>query len=555
MTAGGAITATGGVNSSGSTTTLSANGGAIDLGALTESDADLTATGAVSADEAAIGGLLTVEGSSVTAASAGNLTIYATATDGNIDVASDRALTAPSASATGDILLSSNISRLMVNAADANNIDLRSRTSQVVIEGVVDALGAFSVTALGSFVATDGTALADTIEVFSGDVQLGSDSVIGDATRTQSVTFAFANVGVLGGDPQPTETWALDNTELARVFSAGDIRIDAMFGEDPTSTLLIGDITLIAGEGSSATGQNIGQSGGLILRGQGDIDIGGDVSITNATLDTLLQIEAEDLVQLDPASGGLFVLDANEGLSGLIAIRATDFIAATDSAVADIAGLTVAEIDPRLENSDGVDRPDGVIRADTLDIATTTSQVFIQNTVPGTDFDDRRGFDVNALSISSGGGTGSTQPIVINGVLGGVTGIDTIAQTSISSVPDLDSTINGCVIADPASCTGVAPPPSPPPPGPGEGGELGESTEVETRDLIDDGLTPPEVQSQEFLQGGLIENRPETAFEDDPLIDDPVTGAGNEDLWVDEDALIEEEAPEDVEPEKEDAES
>ena len=50
--------------------------------------------------------------------------------------------------------------------------------------------------------------------------------------------------------------------------------------------------------------------------------------------------------------------------------------------------------------------------------------------------------------------------------------------------------------------------------------------------MIDDGLTPPDVVPQGFLQGGLINLNPDTSFEDDPLIDDPVTGAGNEDLWV-----------------------
>ena len=56
---------------------------------------------------------------------------------------------------------------------------------------------------------------------------------------------------------------------------------------------------------------------------------------------------------------------------------------------------------------------------------------------------------------------------------------------------------------------------------------------METRDLIDDGLEPPNVLPEGPLQGGLIDLAPDSEFEDDPLIDDPVTGAGNEDFWVD----------------------
>lgn len=62
---------------------------------------------------------------------------------------------------------------------------------------------------------------------------------------------------------------------------------------------------------------------------------------------------------------------------------------------------------------------------------------------------------------------------------------------------------------------------------------------METRDLIDDGLAPPEVQPEGPLQGALIDLRPDSSFEDDPLIDDPVTGAGNEDFWLSEDEACE----------------
>jgi hypothetical protein len=63
---------------------------------------------------------------------------------------------------------------------------------------------------------------------------------------------------------------------------------------------------------------------------------------------------------------------------------------------------------------------------------------------------------------------------------------------------------------------------------------------VETRDLIDDGLSPPDVRPEGPLQGGLVDLTPDASFDDDPLIDDPVTGAGNEDFWIDDSENCEE---------------
>jgi len=73
----------------------------------------------------------------------------------------------------------------------------------------------------------------------------------------------------------------------------------------------------------------------------------------------------------------------------------------------------------------------------------------------------------------------------------------------------------------------VGPPPPPPPPP-----ENPVETEVETRDLIEGGIDAPDVVSQTSFRAGLINLDPGIVFEEDPLIDDPVTGVGNEDLWV-----------------------
>ena len=62
--------------------------------------------------------------------------------------------------------------------------------------------------------------------------------------------------------------------------------------------------------------------------------------------------------------------------------------------------------------------------------------------------------------------------------------------------------------------------------------------EIEIDDPIQD-IIEEEVSFDEGFEGGdpfetnLIELRETEEYIDDPLIDEPVTGAGNDDLWVD----------------------
>jgi len=55
-------------------------------------------------------------------------------------------------------------------------------------------------------------------------------------------------------------------------------------------------------------------------------------------------------------------------------------------------------------------------------------------------------------------------------------------------------------------------------------------------------LDPEEPVQTATLQNTLIEIRPDTEFLTDPLIDDPVTGAGNEDLWISDEEESEDES-------------
>ena len=511
--------------------------GDITLGTLTAPDANLLANGGeVTVADAVIDNLLTAEGTAITVGSSTDLAIEALANDGDIEVSAQSTLEARVADAVrGNATLESVSSDLIVNDANANDISLAA-AGAVIIEGRADAGTFLDIDAGGVFDAVNGTALGEAISVISGDVALGSDSIIGSESRTFSIEFQTFGDMALGGVQNDTLPYQIDNSELGHITSGGSLRFTAFAtGSGFDALITLDQFDVIAGDGSGLFDQTFGQSSALTFTSDGDIEVLGNATISGAIADTDVVFDAANLVRVDTAAGGIFVLDANGGLAGRIDVLANDFIAATDQALIDIDGLSLSEIDLRLADSDGVNRPEGVIRSDDLRITTRASDVFIQNTVPGTDFDDRRGFDVNSILIRSLSTT--DQPIVINGVVGGVTGIDTIAETLIDSNPAVDSTINGCIIADPASCATGTPTPTPTPP-------LEPSTdggEVETRDLIEDGLTPPEVRPEGPLLGGLIDLTPDSTFEDDPLIDDPVTGAGNEDFWQGEENSCEDE--------------
>ncbi|MEO9560353.1 MAG: hypothetical protein ABJ063_13380 [Marinomonas sp.] len=522
ITTGAAGSVAGTTLSSTGSVSIGAGTGGVDLGTLTTGTANVEAAGgAIAIDDAVLTGLLTADGSDVNIQSSTDLTVDANAAAGGVQVIAQGDLDA-TANATGDIALVSLGNDAVINGASGQNVNLSAGGALDVVGGV-DAAQALDVSSNGLFT-LDALAIGETINVDAGDVDITVDGRLGDATITQSVTFTGFEEMLLGGAGGSGAPYEIDNAEFSRIHSGGDVTFQ-VFAQTTGGPALITVDTLdvAAGDGTGSFDQNIGQAAGLVLQSDQDIAVVGDLNIFNATLDTLLIAEAIELIRVNSETGGIFILDANDALAGVIEITARDFNAVTDSAFADIQGLSVADIDARLANSDGVDRPDGILRADTLDIDTTASQVFIQNTVAGTDFADRRGFDVNTLLISDSGGT--VQPIVINGLIGGISGIDAIPLATIISTFDVASTINGCLIGNVASCSPIIINPVTPvnPVAPND----------DSRDLIEEGLDPEDAEGTGAIDAGLLEYLPDAEFGAEPLIDEPVTGAGNEDLWVD----------------------
>jgi hypothetical protein len=51
------------------------------------------------------------------------------------------------------------------------------------------------------------------------------------------------------------------------------------------------------------------------------------------------------------------------------------------------------------------------------------------------------------------------------------------------------------------------------------------------QDVIEEEVTPNAVIIEADIGSPLVDFANDTSFDEEPLIDDPVTGAGNDDLW------------------------
>ncbi|MBD3774744.1 MAG: hypothetical protein IE921_14325 [Rhodobacteraceae bacterium] len=466
--------------------------GPVVIGTLVGNGASLTSNnGAVTvSNDIDVTGPMFAGGTEVSLLSTHDLRVQASATAGSIDIATDGSLVVNGASATDSVSLTAGADLLVsddVSAANALNIS---------------ALG------LADF---EASAVGATISVFSADITIGSGGAIGRQDVTSSITFNGAGDMFIGGSGGATTGYQLDNGEFAQVHSGGDILVTA-----PDGAITIGDLGIVVADPATGSG-NIGLTGGVYFDALFGIDIVGQVAMGGATADNTIGFRTDGDVFLD-AETGLVEIANDTGYTGQVSVSAQNFYAMTAAALADIGALDIAGIDARLANSDGMDNPDGVIRTGTLDVATTASDVFIQNTVPGTGYADRRGITVDTLTIADT--AGSNQPIVINGVIGGQTGLDAIPLANLPTGFDPGSTINGCLIGNVASCSATT---------------TGTDTiDNSIRDLIDDDLDPGDDQGEVFGEEFatlLIEMRDPSEYDQDPLIDDPVTGAGNEDLW------------------------
>ena len=426
--------------------------------------------------------------------------------------------------------------------ATGQNVDLTSQGNLTL--GTANATtGDLSVTADGLLTISQ-LAGGTFIDLRSSDIAIGATAQIGAQGRTSEVS--LMNTGTrqtyVGGNGG-TGTYGLSATEIARVFG-NDVTIlvrpDDVYEEGDrvsaslttaTPDVVLDTFTLTGANGQTgATAGNIGTSGTFRIDTLGKLKTIGAVTLNSLTTGNRFEIEASRMIEVDPATGSIALRSANGGLGGTLSLTSEDIISASGAALQDVINATtIAAIDTRLGTNDGATNDGGVFQANGIEVNARFG-FYVQNTGASTDFDARRGITVGAggLRVSTGG---SSTRIVINGrqigANGTVTGLNWIPMVQIfdpeggtDGAFDPGSTINGCLILGVSACAGpIEPEPRIDPPN-------------SDRDIINRNADEDNAGDGNLLPIALIELRDLDGLPWQPVIDDPVTGSGNDDLWA-----------------------
>ena len=491
-------------------TSLTANGGAINIG-------NLSSVGAVSAT-----------GDSILVSNGGPLVFSVLSTDvGGAVVNTAGALTVTNGTVAGTADLRSTGGGLSVSNLTAANAVLNAAGGAMSL-GNVAATGNVNANALTTLSVT-GVINGTNISLASADIILGSAAQIGTSGTTQQLSVTNNNNGnqtFIGGTGTRTG-YHLDANELTRLYGTqiGIVGPDvqaaggASVGSAAPPDVIVDSFTVTGG----ATGSNLGANGSLTITTPGKMRVIGNVQLTGLTDANTLNLVADDALEVILGQGTVRLVNGTNP-AGLLNMVSDDIIVATQAAITAVGAATTTDaIDARLGENDGVILDEGALFARGIR-ANVSGGFYVQNSGAGTDFGERRG-----LSFGAGGLSVQTQGpsrIVLNGVQiganGQVTGLDVIPLLTIApqsnGIPgtfDPRSTLNGCFIANPAACN-----------------TLEFESNFPVQDVIEE-----ETESEDGGEGNslpipLITMRDIDPLTGEPLLDDPVTGAGNDDLWT-----------------------
>ncbi len=477
--------------------------------------------GAISALSLTSSGLVTVLGRSVDVASPNALAFFdADATAGNLTIRTVGNLDLSTVDATGAITLTSSGGGLRTTGAiNGADIALTGATT-VQADANLTAANSLIITAGGAYTG-NARASGRTVAIGSGDVVLGAAGQLGQRGVTQTLTLtntrpvsqtSLGGAGLAG-------SYALSSAEMARLFAEQRIVI-TVSGGLPVAN--IGDFVLGDFAMSYGAAGNIGSGGELKILTPGRVAVIGGVQLTTSGATDTFSIDPTR-IDISADTGSIVMRSAAGALGGRLNLVAATVDVVSAAALPAIATAPTVQITDRLALSDGKPSDTGYLQAGQITV-TASNAFYLQNSGSSLRFADRRGFTANSLAIQT---IGSATRIVINGAIVDatgalVTGLDTAAKVTINGLPatstgqfDTYSSINGCIIGlDCRSFGRIAPPGSGLDgvlvPGSGSGGGIGN---------FSPSLLP------------LIEVAERQPIGSPPLIDEPVTGIGNDDLW------------------------
>ena len=473
------------------------------------------------------GGTISLAGDAILIKAIGALTVTSvTADDGDIAITTDGLLRVANTASRGDVTLTSTANSLILGPITAGRalatqqrlnasgtskgtpgpgaITLNAAQA-ITMQGTVDALTALTGTA-GTLIDQRALAVGKTIAYSSADLTLGQTAALGQSNFTTGI--ALSNTGTAGallGDVAGTTAgYRLDNAEFARIHSGGDVSLAA------GSSLTVGTLSASAASGNGGVADgNIGATSALALATSGDLSVGGALALGNAAGNTL-RLTSRSLT-LDAGAGSVRLIEGT-GHGGTLAINTGELSALTGAARTAIVGMDGNAINVRLAQNDGVGDGRTLLEAGSIAIA-ASGRVLIQNTALGQTLDARRGFVADTFAINTATSAGGTPLIVINGTVAGQTGLIALRAVSVTGGYDNLSTVNGCRLFT-ATC--------------------GTAQFDPLRDLLEDEIgRGTNLDSGTSIGEGnliVIDKFDPLGFE--AVIDEPVTGSGNDDFLV-----------------------
>lgn len=493
-------------------TSLTANNGAIAIG-------NLSSVGAVSAS-----------GNSILVSNGGPLQFATLSTDvGNATISTAGALTVANGIVAGTADLRSTGGALTVNNLTAASAILNAAAGPMSL-GSVAATGNVNANTLTTLSVT-GVINGANIALASADITLGSAAQVGTAGVTQQLSVTNnnnANQTFIGGTGTRSG-YHLDAGELTRLYGTQIAIVGpevqaaggGSVGSAAPPDVIVDSFTMTGG----GSGSNLGANGALTISTPGKMRVIGNVALTGLTDANTLNLVADDALEVILGQGTVRLVNGTSP-AGLLNLVSNDVIVATQAAITAVgAATTTNAISTRLGENDGVVLDEGALFARGIR-ANVSGGFYVQNSGASTELGQRRGltFGAGGLSVQTQG----PSRVVLNGVQvganGRVTGLDVIPLFTVTpqsnGVPgtiDARSTINGCLISNPLTCTTVL---------------LDFESNFPVQDIIEEETESEDATEGSSLPVPLITMRDIDVLTGEPLLDDPVTGAGNDDLWT-----------------------
>ena len=478
------------------------------------------------------------------------------ASGGNIDVSASNGLSVINGNATGNMTLSTHGTAALTSIRSGLDTSVTAR--EIDVENGAYAGRALQFDATG-LISINDNVNAGSIAFRSGDINIGGESSVGTLGFTRQLSFTnTANTKTFIGGADNSGGYSLSSAEIGRLAAENISVVVSPQRQDSNGQMplaLTPNIApdLILDNLAIAGAQNLGPKGTFLVETPGKMRVIGTVALNGMTANNRVDLRAATAIEVLPT--GSITIQNSEGVTGTLTMAAEDIIASSSAALTDVsAATTLTAASDRLGANDATSNESGFFQAGGI-IVTVSKGIYVQNTGSSTtmgnrDFAMRRGFTVGANGFTIVQASSAPVRLAINGrqvitaasttgsptASGFTTGIDVVPlikfvpfgqqsstpfsvsatgataaqQQQAATIFDPLSTVNGCSIVSAPSCQNTP-------------------LNDPTRDVLDGKFGEKAVAR--LLPLSIIQLKDYSAAGNEPLIDEPVTGAGNDDLW------------------------